>query len=163
MSKEPGKTYEGQLNAAGLRIGIVCGRFNEFFVKQLLEGALDRVARLGGDLDKVSVAWVPGAFETPIVARRFAASGQYDAVVALGVVIQGGTAHAQFVNANAAGGLASVAADTGVPVIYGIVTTESIEQAIERAGSKMGNRGADAIQTAIETANVLKQIDADLK
>lgn len=163
MTPTPGFTYEGQLNAEGLRLAIVCARFNDFFVERLLAGALDRFVRLGGDAARVSVAWVPGAFETPIVARRFAVSGHYDAVVCLGVVIQGGTAHAGYVNANAAGGIASVSTDTGVPVIYGIVTTESIEQATERAGSKMGNRGADAVETAVEMANLLKLIDADLK
>ncbi|MBN2450318.1 MAG: 6,7-dimethyl-8-ribityllumazine synthase [Lentisphaeria bacterium] len=158
MSTLQGTTYEGALLAAGLRFGIVCSRFNEFFVSKLLEGARDCIRRHGGDEDAVEVAWVPGSFEIPLVAKRLAASGRYDAVLALGVVIQGATAHAQYINAEVSKGLAQVAMQYGVPVIYGVVTTESIEQAIERSGTKAGNRGADAARSAIEMANLLKQL-----
>lgn len=150
--------YEGKLDAAGLRFGIVCSRFNEFFVSKLLEGALDCVLRHNGSADNIEVAWVPGSFEIPAAARRMAQSGRYDAVIALGVVIQGATAHAGYINAEVAKGLAQAGSETGLPVIYGVVTTENIEQAIERSGTKAGNRGADAAAGAIEMANLMKQL-----
>ena len=152
--------YEGSLIATGLRFGIVCGRFNDFFVARLLEGALDCIVRHGGDAGQTEVAWVPGSFEAPFTARRMAASGKYDAVIALGVVIQGATSHAQFINNQVASGLAAASAETGVPVIYGIVSAEDLDQAMERSGSKMGNRGADAASAAIEMANLVKAMDA---
>jgi 6,7-dimethyl-8-ribityllumazine synthase len=150
--------YEGKLLAEGLRFGIVCSRFNEFFVSKLLEGALDCLRRHGADLAEVEVAWVPGSFEVPFVSQKLAESRRYDAVIALGVVIQGATAHAQFINGEVAKGLAQASSRTGIPVIYGVVTTESIEQAIERSGTKAGNRGASAAATAIEMANLMKQL-----
>ena len=152
------KTLEGQLTAKGLKFAIVCARFNEIFVSKLLGGAIDTLLRHGADKKEITVAWVPGSFEIPVVAKKFAASKKYDAVIALGVVIQGHTAHAQFVNAEVSKGLAQIALETGVPAIYGVVSTENIEQAIERAGSKEGNRGAVAAASAIEMANLLKQI-----
>lgn len=158
MEKTPGTVYEGTLNASGLRFGIVCARFNEFFVKNLLEGAIDCIVRHGGDPGDISVAWVPGSYETPFIADRLAASGKCDAVIALGVVIQGATAHADHINSQVANGLAAVARDRGLPVIYGVVTTEDIEQAIERSGTKQGNRGASAAQTAIEMARLNQAI-----
>jgi 6,7-dimethyl-8-ribityllumazine synthase len=154
--KTPGTVFEGALNASGLRFGIVCSRYNEFFTSKLLGGAVDTIARHGGNCADIEVAWVPGSFEVPFACKRMAASARYDAVIALGVVIQGATAHAQHINAEVAKGLAQVADQTGVPVVYGVVTTESIEQAIERSGTKAGNRGASAAMTAIEMANLMK-------
>ncbi|MBT3381616.1 MAG: 6,7-dimethyl-8-ribityllumazine synthase [Lentisphaerae bacterium] len=151
-------TYEGQLVATGLRFGIVCSRFNEFFTSKLLGGAVDCIARHGGSRSDVEVSWVPGSFEIPLVAHRMAGSGRYDAVIALGVVIQGSTAHAGYINAQVARGLAQASSEFGLPVIYGVVTTETIEQAIERSGSKAGNRGASAAETAIEMANLMKNL-----
>jgi len=151
-------TYEGKLVATGLRFGIVCSRFNEFFTSKLLEGAVDCILRHGGDEGGIEVCWVPGSFETPLAARRMAASGRYDAVIGLGVVIQGATAHAGYINSQVARGLAQISAEFEIPVIYGVVTTESIEQAIERSGTKAGNRGADAARGAIEMANLLRAL-----
>lgn len=156
MHQTPATIYEGRLDATGLRIGIVCARFNDFFVARLLEGAIDRILRLGGSREGLTVAWVPGSFEIPLIARKLATSGKVDAVIALGVVIQGATSHAQFINSQVASSLASVMADTGVPVIYGVVTTEDLDQAMERSGTKHGNRGASAAETAVEMANLLK-------
>ena len=158
MQKNVKFIYEGKLLATGLRFAIVCSRFNEFFTSKLLDGALDCIVRHGGSLDDIEIAWVPGSFETPVAAQRLATSGRYDAIIALGVVIQGATAHASYINSQAARGLAQVSANTGIPVIYGVVTTESIEQAIERSGTKAGNRGASAASTAIEMANLMKQL-----
>jgi len=162
MKTEKVKTFEGQLIAAGLRFGIVCSRFNEFFVSKLLSGALDCIERHGGSLADVEVTWVPGSFEIPLTAQRLAASGRYDAVIALGVVIQGATAHAGYINAEVAKGLAQVSMKTSLPVVYGVVTTENIEQAIERSGTKAGNRGASAAMTAIEMANLMKQLPPEV-
>jgi 6,7-dimethyl-8-ribityllumazine synthase len=152
------KTMEGGLIATGLRFGIVCSRFNEFFVSKLLGGALDCISRHGGSLADTEVAWVPGSFEIPLVAQRMAKSGRYDAVIALGVVIQGSTAHAGYINAEVSKGLAQASLETGLPVVYGVVTTETIEQAIERSGTKAGNRGASAAASAIEMANLMKTL-----
>ncbi len=149
-------TYEGQLTAAGLRFGIVCSRFNDFFTSKLLSGAIDCIVRHGGNANDVEVAWVPGSFEIPLVTQRLAASGRYDAIIALGVVIQGSTSHADYINAQVSRGLAAVSSNFALPVIYGVVTTENIEQAIERSGTKAGNRGASAAQSAIEMANLMK-------
>lgn len=160
MSTAEGTTYEGMLLATGLRFGIVCSRFNEFFVSKLLEGAKDAICRHGGKAADIEVAWVPGSFEIPLVVKRLAGSGRYDAVIALGVVIQGATSHAQYINAEVSKGLAQVSMQYGLPVIYGVVTTESIEQAIERSGTKAGNRGASAAAAAIEMANLLKTLPA---
>ncbi len=150
------KTYEGGLNAAGLRFAIVCSRFNEFFVSKLLGGAIDCLLRHGASAKDIETAWVPGSYEIPLVAKKLVASGRYHGVIALGVVIQGSTAHANYVNAEVSKGLAQVSLDSGVPVIYGVVTTENIEQAIERSGCKAGNRGSSAAETAIEMANLLR-------
>jgi 6,7-dimethyl-8-ribityllumazine synthase len=148
--------YGGQLTATGLKIGIVCSRFNEFFVSKLLDGAIDTIVRHGGDAANIDVAWVPGSYEIPLAVQKLADSGRYDALIGIGVVIQGATAHADYINSEVAKGLAQVSMKTGVPIAYGVVTTENIEQAIERSGCKAGNRGADAAITAIEMANLLR-------
>jgi len=153
-----GKTYEGKLTAAGLNFGIVCSRFNEFFTSKLLDGAVDCIKRHDGDAEKIEVAWVPGSFEIPAVARRMAESGKYHAVLALGVVIQGETPHAQYINSEVAKGLAQINFSTGLPIIYGMVTADNLEQAIERSGTKAGNKGADAALSGIEMANLMKQL-----
>ncbi len=160
MNPEPGHVYEGHLVATGLRVGIVCARFNELFVKNLLAGALDTLARHGAAAQDVRVAWVPGSYELPFIVRQLAASGTCDALIALGMVIQGATPHAQFINSQVAANLAAVAHETGIPVIYGVVTAENLEQATERSGTKHGNRGASAAAAAIEMANLLKAIRA---
>ena len=150
------KTYEGGLNAAGLRFAIVCSRFNEFFVSKLLGGAVDCLLRHGASAKDIETAWVPGSYEIPLVAKKLVASGRYHGVIALGVVIQGSTAHANYVNAEVSKGLAQVSLESGGPVIYGVVTTENMEQAIERCGCKAGDRGSTAAETAIEMANLLR-------
>jgi 6,7-dimethyl-8-ribityllumazine synthase len=152
-------TIEGHLDARDLRVAFVVGRFNELITRPLLDGALDALRRTGGDPEAATVAWVPGAFEIPVVARKLAASGRYDAVVALGAVIRGATAHFDHVAGQAASGLMQAGMATGVPVIFGVLTVDTIEQAFERAGSKAGNKGAEALLAAVETAGVLRQID----
>ncbi len=149
---------EGKLLAEGQRIGIVAARFNEFITSKLLGGAIDSFLRHGGDDDHIDVAWVPGAFEVPLVAKKMAESGKYDAVVCLGAVIRGATPHFDMVANEATKGIANVSLQTGVPVIFGILTTDSIEQAVERAGTKAGNKGFDAMTTAVEMVNLLKKI-----
>lgn len=149
---------EGHLTAEGRSFAIVAARFNEFVVKRLLEGALDSIRRHGGDLETVDVAWVPGSYEIPVVAKQMSASGRYDAVICLGAVIRGATAHFDYVAGSAATGIASAALETGVPVIFGVITTETIEQAIERAGTKMGNHGFEAAKTAIEMADLMNKV-----
>lgn len=156
-NKEP-TVLEGNLNAAGLKIAVVCARFNEFFVSKLFSGALDAVIRHGGDRANVTQVWVPGSFELPFAVSKLAKSGKYDAVVALGVVIQGATAHASTIYSQVSKSLAQIGLETGIPVIYGVVTAENIEQAIERSGTKAGNRGADAAVAAIEMANLNKKL-----
>lgn len=151
-------TLEGKLLAEGQRIGIVAARFNEFITSKLLGGARDAFLRHGGDEQQLEVAWVPGAFEVPLVAKKMAESGKYDAVVCLGAVIRGATPHFDMVANEATKGVANVGLQTGIPVIFGILTTDSIEQAVERAGTKAGNKGFDAMTTAIEMVNLLKQI-----
>jgi 6,7-dimethyl-8-ribityllumazine synthase len=151
-------TFEGHLVGTGLRVGIVVGRFNEFITSKLLGGAQDGLARHGVSPEDVDVYWVPGSFEIPTVARRIADSRKYDAIICLGAVIRGSTPHFDYVAAESAKGVASVGVQTGVPTVYGILTTDTIEQAIERAGTKAGNRGFDAALTAIEMANLCKQI-----
>ena len=158
MSHAECTVYEGMLLADGMRFAIVCSRFNEFFVSKLLGGAKDAILRRGGRAEDIEVAWVPGSFEIPLVAQRLAASGRYDAVIALGVVIQGATAHAGYINAEVSKGLAQVSLQCGLPVIYGVVTTETIEQAIERSGTKAGNRGASAAEAAIEMVSLIKAL-----
>lgn len=147
--------YEGNLSAQDKRFGIVVGRFNAFISKELLGGALDCIERHGGDADAVDVAWVPGSFEIPLLAQKMAQSGRYDAVICLGAVIRGSTSHYDYVCNEVAKGIASVSREAGVPVMFGILTTDTIEQAIERAGTKAGNKGWDAALGAIEMANVL--------
>ncbi len=150
------KTYEGNLIAQGLRLGIVVGRFNEFISSKLLGGAIDALARHGGDTENIEVAWVPGAFEIPLAAQKLAGSQRFDAVICLGAVIRGSTPHFDYVAAEVSKGIAKVSLDTGIPVVFGVLTTDTIEQAIERSGTKAGNKGYDAAVTAIEMANLLK-------
>jgi 6,7-dimethyl-8-ribityllumazine synthase len=149
---------EGSLSAEGRTFAIVASRFNDFVVKALLEGALDAIRRHGGDTGAVDVAWVPGSYEIPVAAREMATSGRYDAVVCLGAVIRGATAHFDYVAGGAASGMSSVALETGIPIIFGVITTETIEQAIERAGTKMGNKGFEAAASAIEMANLMSKL-----
>lgn len=151
---------EGKMTADGLRIGIVAARWNEFITKELLQGAIDAHRRHGGDENLLTVAWVPGSFEIPIAVKAMAGSGKFDAIVALGAVIRGATTHYDHIAGSVTNGCASVALETGIPVSFGVLTTESIEQAIERAGSKAGNKGAEALLVAIEMANLLRQITA---
>jgi 6,7-dimethyl-8-ribityllumazine synthase len=151
-------TYEGRLDAAGLRVAIVASRFNETITRQLLEGALSGLRRCGLDEAGTTVAWVPGAFELPLAAQRLAASGEFDAVIALGAVIRGATAHFEHVAGQAAAGLARAGLDTGVPVVFGLLTTDTVDQAIERSGTKAGNKGFDAALGAIEMADLLRQL-----
>jgi len=155
------KVYEGNLSAKDQRFAIVVGRFNAFISKELLGGALDCLARHGGDLDAVDVAWVPGSFEIPLLAQKMASSGRYDAVICLGAVIRGSTSHYDYVCNEVAKGIASVSREAGVPVMFGILTTDTIEQAIERAGTKAGNKGWDAALGAIEMASVLASWEKD--
>ena len=149
---------EGNLIAEGRSFGIVASRFNDFVVKSLLDGALDAIRRHGGEAGAVDVAWVPGSYEIPVAAREMALSGRYDAVICLGAVIRGTTAHFDYVAGGASGGISSIALETGVPVIFGVITTETIEQAIERAGTKAGNKGFEAAVSAIEMANLMPQL-----
>ena len=151
---------QGAMNGAGLKIGIVCARFNSIFVEQLLSGAEDALIRHGVAAKDITVAWVPGSFETPLVLQRMAATGKFDALIGLGVVIQGATQHAQMINSEVSKAYAQISLNFNLPVVYGVVTTENIEQAIERSGSKAGNRGASAAMTAIEMANLLRQLPA---
>jgi 6,7-dimethyl-8-ribityllumazine synthase len=151
-------TYEGRLDAKGLRIALLASRFNETITKSLLEGALSALRRHGLDDASITVAWVPGAFELPMAAKRLADSGEFDAIVCLGAVIRGATSHYDYVCSQAASGIARVSLDTGVPVIFGVLTTETIEQAIERSGTKAGNKGFDSAVAAIEMADLLRQL-----
>ena len=152
------KTIEGQLSAQGLRVGIVVARFNEFINSKLLAGALDALKRHGADEDAVDVAWVPGAFEIPMIAQKMAESKKYDAIICLGTVIRGSTSHYDYVCAEVSKGVAHVGLASGVPTIFGVLTTDTIEQAIERSGTKAGNKGFDAAMAAMEMANLLKAI-----
>ncbi|MET3683632.1 6,7-dimethyl-8-ribityllumazine synthase [Alkalibacillus flavidus] len=150
------KTYEGNLVASNLKIGIVVGRFNGFINEKLLDGALDGLKRHGVNEDDVEIAWVPGAYEIPLAARKMIEHGDYDAVITLGTVIRGATPHFEYVSGEVSKGVSSVSMDTGVPVIFGVLTTNTIEQAIERAGTKAGNNGYGAAMSAIEMANLLQ-------
>ena len=150
------KTYEGSLLAEGLKIGIIAARFNEFITSKLLGGALDALHRHGANDDDLELAWVPGSFEIPLVAMKMAQSERYDAVICLGAVIRGATPHFDLVSSEVTKGIAQAGLKTGVPIIFGVLTTDNIEQAIERAGTKAGNKGFDAAMTAIETVNLLK-------
>ncbi|MCP3772509.1 6,7-dimethyl-8-ribityllumazine synthase [Paenibacillus tianmuensis] len=152
------KVYEGHLVSQGLKYGIVVGRFNEFITNKLLGGALDALKRHGVQEDEVEIAWVPGAFEIPLIAQKMAESGKYDAVITLGAVIRGSTPHFDYVCNETAKGVAAISLKTGIPVIFGVLTTDSIEQAVERAGTKAGNKGWEAASSAIEMANLTKQL-----
>lgn len=151
------KLYEGKLIADGLKFGIVAARFNEFITNKLVGGSLDALRRHGASEDDLEIAWVPGAFEIPFVAQKMALSKRYDAVICLGAVIRGATPHFDFVSSEVSKGIANVGLQTGVPIIFGVLTTDNIEQAIERSGTKAGNKGFDAAVTAIELVNLLKQ------
>ncbi|MCA1905260.1 MAG: 6,7-dimethyl-8-ribityllumazine synthase [Desulfarculus sp.] len=149
---------EGLLQAQGMRFALVVGRFNDFIGAKLVEGALDTLKRHGANDEDIAIAWVPGAFEIPLAARKLAVSGKYDAVITLGAVIRGSTPHFDYVAAEVSKGVAHVGLETGLPVIFGVLTTDSIEQAIERAGTKAGNKGADAALAAIEMVDLLRKI-----
>ncbi len=152
------RMVEGNLTAKGYAFGIVASRFNEFITARLLDGALDALRRHGADEDKITVARVPGSFEIPLVAKRMAASRQYDAVICLGTVIRGATPHFEYIASEVAKGVAMAGLETGVPIAFGVLTTDSIEQAVERAGTKAGNKGFDAACAAIEMANLLREM-----
>ncbi len=152
------KTIEGFLTAGNNRFCIVVARFNEFITSKLLSGALDELRRHGVSEDNIDVVWTPGSFEIPLVAQKCARTKKYDAIIALGAIIRGATAHFDYVSAELSKGIAKVSLDESLPVIFGVLTTENIEQAIERAGTKAGNKGSDAARTAIETANLIKSI-----
>ncbi|MEI6458341.1 MAG: 6,7-dimethyl-8-ribityllumazine synthase [Pseudomonadota bacterium] len=153
------RTYEADLIARDLRIVIVAARFNDFVVNRLVEGAIDALVRHGASEKDLEVVRVPGAFEMPLIVRRLALSKRYDAVIALGAVIKGGTAHFEFVAGECTSGIARAAIDAGIPVTNGVLTCDTLEQAIDRAGGKAGNKGAEAALAAIETANLLKRLD----
>jgi 6,7-dimethyl-8-ribityllumazine synthase len=153
----------GQLIAKDQRFAIVASRYNEFIVSKMIEGAMDAFARHGCPADRVTLSWVPGAFELPFTAKLFAESGKFDAVICLGCIVRGHTPHFEFIAAEAAKGIAQVGLDTGVPAIFGIITADSLEQAIERAGTKMGNKGAEAATSAIEMVNLVRQLKAPKK
>ncbi|WP_286910570.1 6,7-dimethyl-8-ribityllumazine synthase [Clostridium sp. UBA1652] len=150
--------YEGNLVAEGLKFSIVVGRFNEFIVSKLLGGAIDGLKRHGVKEEDIEIAWVPGAFEIPLVAKKMVEKNKYDGVICLGAVIRGATPHFDYVCAETSKGIANVSLNSGIPVIFGVLTTDSIEQAIERAGTKAGNKGYDSAVSAIEMANLLKEI-----
>ncbi|EPS49088.1 6,7-dimethyl-8-ribityllumazine synthase [Clostridium botulinum CFSAN002369] len=150
------KIYEGRLTAEGLKVGIIVSRFNEFITSKLLAGSIDCLKRHGAKEDNIEVCWVPGAFEIPVIAKKMASKGKYDAVICLGAVIRGATPHFDYVSSEVSKGVAHVSLDKEVPVIFGVLTTDTIEQAIERAGTKAGNKGYDAAMSAIEMSNLMK-------
>lgn len=152
------RKLEGNVVASNIKVGVVAARFNEFIVSKLVSGAQDALIRHGVNDDDITIAWAPGAFEIPLVAQKMASSGKYDAVICLGAVIKGSTTHYDYVCAEVSKGVASIGLSTGVPTIFGILTTDNIEQAIERAGTKAGNKGYDAACTAIEMVNLIKNI-----
>ena len=153
------KIYEGKLVSEGIPVGVACTRFHEFIVSKLLSGCEDGLLRHGVREEDISVVWVPGAFEIPLVAAKMAKSGKYDAVIALGAVIRGSTSHYDYVCAEVSKGIAQAALSSGVPVLFGVLTTDTIEQAIERTGTKAGNKGAECAQGAIEMVNLLRTMD----
>jgi len=153
-----GKPFEGMLLGKGLKFGLVVSRFNEFITKKLVKGAEDCLLRHGVSQDDIDVAWVPGSFELPLIAKKLAQTKRYDAVICLGAVIRGGTPHFEYVAAEVTKGIAQVGLDSGLPVIYGVITADTLEQAIERAGTKEGNEGFRAATSAIEMANLVKSI-----
>lgn len=150
------KIFEGKLVSEGTKVGIVCARFNEFIVSRLLSGCEDTLLRHGVQAEDITVAWVPGAFEIPLIASKMARCGRYDAVIALGAVIRGATSHYDYVCSEVAKGVASAALNSDVPVMFGVLTTDTLEQAIERAGTKAGNKGAECAQSAIEMVNLIR-------
>ena len=152
------RTFEGKLDAKGLKFAIVIARFNEFISGKLLSGCLDGLKRHGADEAKIDLVWAPGSFEIPLLAKKLANSSKYNAVICLGAVIRGATPHFDYVAAEVSKGVAAASMDSGIPVIYGVLTTDNIEQAIERAGTKGGNKGFDAALAAIEMANVISQL-----
>ncbi|MBP9020063.1 MAG: 6,7-dimethyl-8-ribityllumazine synthase [Syntrophobacterales bacterium] len=152
------KTIEGKIVAKGMKFGIVASRFNDFICSRLIEGAVDALVRAGAEEKDIEVAKVPGAFEIPVTAKKLAKSGKYDAVICLGAVIRGATPHFEYISAEVAKGIALVGLEAEVPVVFGVVTTDTIEQAIERAGSKSGNKGWDAALTAVEMIDLFKRI-----
>ena len=153
------KTLEGKLVAKGMRVGIVAARFNEFITSKLLSGALDGLVRHDVREEDVHVAWVPGAFEIPLIASKMAKSGKYDAIICLGAVIRGSTSHYDYVCSEVSKGIAAVGLDSGIPVLFGVLTTENIEQAIERAGTKAANKGYECAEGAIEMVNLIREIE----
>ena len=152
------KSFEGALLGEGLKFGVVISRFNEFITARLLEGAQDALARHGVREDDIEIAWTPGSFELPLIAKKMAATGKYSAIICLGAVIRGGTPHFEYIAAEVTKGIANVGLETGLPVIYGVVTADTLEQAIERAGTKLGNAGFQAAISAIEMANLMRAI-----
>jgi 6,7-dimethyl-8-ribityllumazine synthase len=152
------KQYEGMLLGKGLKFGVVVSRFNEFFSRKLLDGAMDALLRHGVNDEDIEVAWTPGSFEIPLIAQKMAQTKKYDAVICLGAVIRGSTPHFDYISAEVTKGIANVNLSTGVPIIYGVITTDTLEQAVERSGSKVGNKGKDAAVSAIEMANLVKSI-----
>ena len=152
------KTFEGKLVSEDMKVGIIVARFNEFITSRLLGGALDTLTRHEVKEENIQVAWVPGAFEIPLIASKMAESGKYDAVICLGAVIRGSTSHYDYVCSEVSKGIASVSLKSGIPVMFGVLTTENIEQAIERAGSKAGNKGSECAQGAIEMVNLIREI-----
>lgn len=153
------KVYEGKLIGEGLRFGIIVSRFNEFITKKLLEGALDALERHGVSNKDITITWVPGTFEIPLVAQKMGKSGQYDSIICLGALIRGATPHFEYIAAEVTKGISQAALTTGIPTLFGVITADSIEQAIERAGTKIGNKGFDAAESAIEMANLLKSLE----
>ena len=158
MNKQVGTVFEGALTAQGMKFGVVCARFNDFFVSKLLEGAVDVIVRHGGDAKKISVAYVPGSYEIPFAVKKMLATGKFDAVIALGVVIQGATPHAGYINSEVAKCLAQLGLESGTPVTYGLITADNLDQAVERSGCKAGNKGGDAALAAIEMVNLTRSI-----
>jgi 6,7-dimethyl-8-ribityllumazine synthase len=152
------KSFEGMLLGEGLKFGLVISRFNEFITKKLLEGAEDALLRHGVNKENIDVAWTPGCFEIPLIAKKLAQTKRYDAVICLGAVIRGGTPHSEYIAAEVSKGIAKVGLETGLPVIFGVITADTLEQAIERAGTKEGNEGFKAAVSAIEMANLVKSL-----
>ena len=154
------KTFEGNLVAQNMKVALVAARFNEFITSKLIGGAMDGLTRHGVQEEDISLAWVPGAFEIPLIASKMAKSGKYDAVIALGAVIRGSTSHYDYVCSEVSKGVANVALSSDIPVMFGVLTTDTIEQAIERAGTKAGNKGAECAQGAIEMVNLIRALEA---
>ena len=158
MNKQVGTVFEGALTAEDMKFGVVCARFNDFFVSKLLDGAVDVIVRHGGDAKKISVAYVPGSYEIPFAVKKMLATRKFDAVIALGVVIQGATPHAGYINSEVSKCLAQLGLEFGIPVTYGLITADNLDQAVERSGCKAGNKGGDAALAAIEMVNLNRSI-----